>query len=111
MLWLEGCSSFEMKLLLTILSSILILSTSYGQTSQLKGRILSSVTNDAPSEPVFIMDSGNKVFTENDSLGYYMLDSLTKGNTYNFEFLAFGYGEVKRSIKISKEVDTLNLIL
>ena len=105
------CSAFEMKLLLITLFSILTFSTSYGQTSQVTGRILSSVTNQAPSEPVIIMDPRNKVFAETDSLGYYTLDSLTKGKTYNFQFLAFGYGEVQRSIEIFKEVDTLNLIL
>jgi len=100
-----------MKLLLTILFSILTLLTGYGQTSQLTGRILSGVTNDAPSEPVIIMDPRNQVFAERDSLGFYTLDSLTKGKTYNFQFLAFGYGEVKRSFEISKQVDTLNLTL
>lgn len=100
-----------MKLPLTILSLVLILSTSYGQTSQLKGRILSGVTNDAPSGEVYIMDSRNQVFAETDSLGYYTVDGLTKGKTYNFQFIAFGYGEVYRSIEISKEIDTLNLIL
>lgn len=105
------CSAFEMKLLLTILFSTLTLFTSYGQTNQLTGRILSSVTNDAPSEPVIIMDPRNKVYVESDSLGFYTLDSLTKGKTYNFQFLAFGYEEVKRSMEISKQLDTLNLTL
>jgi hypothetical protein len=100
-----------MKLTLTIFISLVLVSTSFCQTATLNGKIISVITNQAPSEPVIIMDYRNKKFAETDSLGNYSFDSLKVGETYNFTFLAFGYNELEMSFTVTKPAENLDFIL
>lgn len=69
--------------------------------------VKSSITNEAPLEPVILTALRKDIYAESNSQGIVELKDLIIGETYDFKFIAFGYDELNESVLISDQNDSL----
>ncbi len=93
--------NIQKKLLKLIL--ILVCGTSFGQTI-LKGKVISSITKEKPSDQIYIDELITKQGDLADSLGNFEIEYLEPNKNYIIKISVFGYKDQEFKIKTGKGI-------